>query len=675
MKQVFFLLVLFCLHQTLFAQQPEIILTEQQLESLSQSEEINTEDDAGVQELEMYKKHPLNLNTAGKTELAQLGLLTDLQADQLIAYRSRFGHFISKYELQAVPSFDLMTIQKIVPYITTSLPKDEPSGFRNRFSNGDHIFLLRSSYKPGTASLYDTSHAGYYQGSRWPLLLRYRYSYKNLLRYGITAEKDAGEPFFKGKQKYGFDFYSFHFFSRHSGFIKTIALGDYTINIGQGLIQWQSLAFRKSGEVMSVKRQGPVLRPYSSSGESGFYRGAAVEAGTKNWKTVFFISSKLLSAHPVTDSSGHITVSSVLLTGYHRNASEIAERNNLRLTSTGFSQRFTRKKLTVGVNGLYYQYSLPLLKKDEWYNLYAFSGTRGYNVSADYSFTKKNFHFFGEAAIDANKKTAFVQGLLISADAKVDIAMLYRKMHPAYLGPSGNAFTENTFPGNETGFYMGATVRPFNGIRFDCYADLFRFPWLKYQHSAPSDGNEYLLQLVYTPSRKVEMYSRYRVETKQQDVSAGTRGLSSLIYMKRKNWRTQLSYTFPSGWVCRSRVEYTSYQLAGKMKETGFMGFADIIYKPMMKPVAVTCRLGYFETDSYNSRVYAFENDLLYSFSIPARFGKGFHYYFLVNYDWNRSLTTSLRWAETLIRSPKTGLAPADQASDKELKIQLICQF
>ena len=96
-----------------------------------------------------------------------------------------------------------------------------------------------------------------------------------MLQYGITADKDAGEPFFKGINSKGFDFYSFHFFTRNVSIFKTIAIGDYIVNLGQCLIQWQSLAFKKSSEVLSIKRQAATLRPYTSGGEFYFNRGAA----------------------------------------------------------------------------------------------------------------------------------------------------------------------------------------------------------------------------------------------------------------------------------------------------------------------------------------------------------------------------------------------------------------
>jgi hypothetical protein len=109
--------------------------------------------------------------------------------------------------------------------------------------------------------------SSYYLGSPQKLFFRYKYNYKNLLQYGLLGDKDAGEQFFKGYQKYGFDFYSLHFFVKNLGIIKSLTLGDFTVNMGQGLIQWQSIAFTKSAEVLSIKRHADILRPYNSAGE------------------------------------------------------------------------------------------------------------------------------------------------------------------------------------------------------------------------------------------------------------------------------------------------------------------------------------------------------------------------------------------------------------------------
>jgi hypothetical protein len=216
---------------------------------------------------------------------------------------------------------------------------------------------------------------------------------------------------------------------------------------------------------------------------------------------------------------------------------------------------------------------------------------------------------------------------------------------------NGNAFTENTYPTNETGFYTGVTVRPAIGWRIDAYADLYKFPWLKYLVDAPSHGRDFLAQITFTPNKQVEIYSRFRSETKQSNQSDNTTVTNFLVSIPKQNWRTQLSYKLNSAVTLRNRIELLWYdnQNDNKTKaEKGFLTFFDFLYKPMLTPYSAVLRLQYFETDSYNSRIYAYENDVLYSYSIPAFYDKGFRYYLLLNYDLGKKISFWFRWAQTI---------------------------
>ena len=93
------------------------ISAEQQLENLTDATEEETEDDTYLQDLEQFRKNPINLNTADADELKQLRVLTDLQIVNLVLYRNLLGRFIHIYELQAVPAWDVFTIRKIIPFV------------------------------------------------------------------------------------------------------------------------------------------------------------------------------------------------------------------------------------------------------------------------------------------------------------------------------------------------------------------------------------------------------------------------------------------------------------------------------------------------------------------------------------------------------------------------------
>lgn len=650
--------------------------SEQQLENQTDVDQGETEDDAWLQDMEQFRKNPLNINSAEAEELKQLRIITDLQIASLISYRNLFGKFISVYELQAVPAWDISTIKKVLPFIAVASPVSLADEAGKRFRDGEHSFLLRMSQVLEKSRGFDKSTSGTkYLGSPQRIFFRHRYNYKNLLQFGIAGDKDAGEQFFKGKQSKGFDFYSFHLFARKIGAIQSLALGDFTVNMGQGLIHWQSLAFKKSVDVMGVKRQSAILRPYSSAGEFYFHRGAGITVKKGKMEATAFASVRKLSANFAADTvNNEDFISSFLTSGYHRTESELADRNKLTQSTFGGNIAYRTNRWQVGVNGVYYRFSSPVQKRDEPYNLYAISGDIWYNFSVDYSYTYKNLHFFGEAAADKNFDKAFVNGLLVSVDPKVDISVVQRTIAAGYQAVNGNAFTENTYPTNETGFYVGASVRPAAGWRIDIYADVFKFPWLKYLVDAPSNGKDFLTQVTYTPNKQTEIYSRFRYESKQANQSANSTVTNFLVFLPRQNWRTQVSFKPNQFLTLRSRAEMLWYDKKGNNSEKGFLGFIDIGYKPMMKPLSGIFRLQYFETDGYNSRLYAYENDVLYSYSIPAFFDRGFRYYLNLNYDLTRKITIWLRWAQTLYSNKKSigsGLDEIEGNSRSELRLQV----
>lgn len=668
MKRFALILYSICICHSSFAQEIPAA-TEQGLESSSTQAETETEDDTYWQQLEQFSKHPLNLNTAEPDELKQLLLLNDLQIDNLLSYRNLLGKLVSIYELQAIPAWDIVTIKRLLPFISLSIPFVVKQESVTRFRGGDHLLLLRISQV-----LQKTTGAGF-KGSPQRIMFRYKYAYKDLLQFGVTGDKDAGEQFFKGAQKAGFDFYSFHFFVRKLGRIRALALGDYTVNMGQGLMQWQGLAFKKSAEVTGIKRQSAVLSPYSSAGEFYFFRGAGITIHKNKIDATAFMSYRKLNANRLTDTiSGEDNITSFLSSGNNRTVNEINDRKSISQLVVGGNLVYRQKKLQIGWNGVCYRYSLPIKKRDEPYNLYAVSGSSWFNYSMDYSYTYRNMHFFGEMAADKNFNRAFVNGLLISVDPRVDMAFLHRSINKAYQAMNGNAFTENTYPSNEHGLYAGITVRPAAGWKAGAYMDIYTFPWVKYQADAPSGGKDFVVQFTYTPTKQVEIYTRYRSEAKQANKPGGNSTVHTLEFISRQSWRTHLSYKISPAVTLRSRIEMNWYNKKGNNGENGFLFFFDYLYKPMLSRVSGAIRLQYFETDGYDSRIYAYENDVQYSYSIPANAGRGYRYYILMNTDAGKRLSFWFRWAQTIYTTKNNtpaSSAAMDDTPVSDFKLQM----
>jgi hypothetical protein len=258
------------------------------------------------------------------------------------------------------------------------------------------------------------------------------------------------------------------------------------------------------------------------------------------------------------------------------------------------------------------------------------------------------------------------------------MSFLYRNISKEYQSLYTNAFTESTYPTNEKGLFSGISIRPAQQWQIDAYVDFYKFPWLKFGVNAPSTGSDYFIQLTYRPNRQLEIYSRYKRESKGNNLSSVDFVLYPVLYPPRQNWRTQFTYKISQVFTIRSRAEMVWFSKRGPAPSQGFLVYADILYKPMMKPFSANIRLQYFQTDDYNSRLYAYENDVLYSFSIPVFYDKGYRYYLNVNYDLTRKLSAWARIAQTINPDKDfigSGLDEIKGSHKTEVKLQLMYKF
>jgi hypothetical protein len=120
------------------------------------------------------------------------------------------------------------------------------------------------------------------------------------------------------------------------------------------------------------------------------------------------------------------------------------------------------------------------------------------------------------------------------------------------------------------------------------------------------------------------------------------------------------------------------YDRKGTQASNGFSAYVDAYYKPLLKPLAANIRLQYFETNDYNSRIYAYESDVLYSFSIPPLYGKGFRYYANINYDLTRKISLWFRWAQTIYQNQEvigSGLDEIQGNRKSDYRVQVRWMF
>ncbi|HTE24919.1 hypothetical protein [Flavitalea sp.] len=680
--------ILISVQVNLVAQEERVLTMQEEmlLETQASETEGEVDDDSYLVTLNEFRKHPLPINTADENIFRELRILTDLQIHQLISYRMLLGKLISIYELQAVPGWDLETIRKVLPYVVLNESEPVFKGIFSRLRSGNSNIIFRTSFVPQLSAGYlkaDTGASGY-TGSPLRLFARYQYNYKNLLQYGLLGDKDAGEQFFQGRQKMGFDFYSYHIFLRKMGMIQALALGDYTVSMGQGLIHWQSSGLRKNADAMMIKRQGPTLKPYRSAGEYNFNRGAGITLQRKRFSVTAFASYRQLSASMDRDENGEY-VSSFVTSGYHRTELELQKRKNLVALAAGGVLKYNFRQGSFSLNTVHYKFQFPLRPQDKPYDLYGINADRWSNYSVDYSYTFRNIHSYGEVAIDAKRKLALLQGFLIALDRKLDFSIVYRNLNNAYQSMAGSSFTENSAPSNEKGLYAGFSLRPASGWVINIYSDVCDSPWLRFKTDAPARGRGYLLQVINTPNKRVEIYTRFSNEQKWLNVSGSLLAEPEIQFVTRKEWRLQFSTQFTRSVLFRSRAALSWYgEVGNQMPKKGFLGFSDLVWKPMTGIVSGSARLQYFDMDDYNTRIYAYENGPLYDTSIPAFFETGWRYYLNIHLEpvihkWKfDGLDIWLKYGEIInqsVNSFGSGLDKINRSSRSEIKVQIMYAF
>ncbi len=603
-------------------------------------------------------KHPVNINNADAEDwkpLQELDLLTDIQINSIISYREKLGKFLSIYELQAVPYLDIATIKRILPFLKINSDiSDVKVTAHDLFLKGDYTIVLRGQrileeqkgFSPVDSTSSSTTR---YLGSPLSIYTRFRYQYSTKLSYGITAQKDAGEEFFSGSQKQGFDFYSFHIYYQGSKFLKTLAIGDYQLKFGQGLLVASGFGVSKSSLVMNVKYGGRTVRPYTSTDEFNFFRGGAVVIGSKNILFTAFASLKNIDGNiTATDTVGeNIFVSSVGGDGLHRTESEIADKDVISQAVIGANADLQINSFTIGTSAIHTQFGAAVDPSSQPYNAFKFYGNRLTTLGAHYNWQFRNFNLFGEAAMDEDGGKALISGMLISLDPRVDLSLIYRNYEKDYHSIYANAFGESSTNDNESGLYSGLVIRPFQGWEMTAYADFFHKPWLDFQVDAPSNGTDLLFQLTYKPNKVLEIYGRWKDERKQQNSSLNEELIDYLVDIQKQNLRINLTYKATSSLSLRSRIEWVFFKEQHLPTNHGFLTYQDVIYHKMGSPLHLTGRICLFDAESYDARIYAYETDVLYAYSVPAFSNRGMRFYIVGRYSINQAIDVWLRYAQT----------------------------
>jgi len=570
-----------------------------------------------------YKRNPINLNKASYAQLSSFSLIGKTKANLILAHRKNYGKFISLYELQVIPTFNSEYIQLLLPYV--SITTHTSTGFRYLLKEGVHnLIILGQKTDISHLQPANPTDSTRILGDGVRALMRYKYSLPGKYSLGFTAEKDAGELWPTTKNGLQSGFFSAHFFIQPKGkVLHSLALGDYQVNFGQGLTFSSGLSFGKSALVLNSFRAREGIRAYRSVNETQFLRGGAARINlSSNANLTAFISRNFENV--VIDENGK--AGSVNNLGFVRTLTDLSRKDNQQIDVVGGHYSHRIKNWSLGLTGALQQFSIPFRKKMEPYAVHRFAGSQLVNLGVDYKGYIHNMMLYGEiSANDFQKQPAMTHGALLAINRRWSANVLYRSFPKDYHTQFSTSWGEQSIPANEQALYVALQYEFYRKWKLSVFSDLITFPWLRFRDDAPGYQRDYFIEIKQNFSKYSYHYLRVR-RTLFSDNYATERKVKQQQNNSRWNVRYHIDKDKPGKLATAFRAEIV--HLKNQEKDVlGNLFFADLGYKSKKGKWKLVGRYTVFNTPDFDSRIYAYENDVLYAFSIPAMYGNGIRTY------------------------------------------------
>ena len=542
------------------------------------------------------EQSPININMASREDLEQLPFLSVQQVEALMEYIYRYGGMKSTAELQMIREIDAHTRKLLECFVYAG--EEKKTNPRTRHELTADVKL---------------------NSRHW---LRYQMERGERLKIGLVASQDDGEPFFSGKNKLGYDYYSPYLLLKKTGRMETLVVGNFRAQMGMGMVMNNSFSMGKIATLQNLGRNNNGLRAHSSRMQ-GYLQGigATINLG-RGLKTMVFAAYTPMDATLNKDGSAR----TILTTGYHRTETELAKKNNLHALKTGGTVRLDVGRLHLALNTLYAHLDRRLTPdKKQQYNRYKPEGSNFINSSVDYGYRGRRWVLNGETAIDGNGHIATINTLSVTTNSGLSVMALQRFYSYQYSSLDAQSYSDGGRVQNESGVYIGLKWQPSPRWQLAAYTDYAYHPWATYRKEYSTYSWDNLLQSTYS-GKHWKFTGRYRIKARDHE----HRGRLIAEYTtKNLTSRTQIDAGF-----CGEKDGEKGVRVSESAAWT---------YRWLRLNVGA----GYFNTDGYNSRVYLYESGPLYTYNMMQFYGEGMRYWLMARAQIGRKLTLTAKLGAT----------------------------
>lgn len=603
---------LFCLEPVA---QNEITWEEFVADYVAENEEQVPE--ALLDELSEIHASRININTADSVTFLQFPFLDLRQIHSICVYLARYAPLQTLSELQLIPGLDYRTRRYLsLFFYCGAMPRKRT--FVEELWKGNHEVTTRLDIPLYRRDGYKNYSRGellehpnkQYLGNALYNSLRYRYHYGDRVYYGVTLEKDSGEPFGYGGN-YPYDSYSGYFMYKPKKTLYSLVVGDYRLHFGEGLAFGNYFGTYRQDPLRQTGGIAAMLKKHTSTSESDYFRGVAAMLKVKRLYLVPFVSYRAADAILYGDSA----IRSLKTDGYHRTRLEHSRKNNISTWCVGSHLGWYTSLWAVGATAARTEYSLPFIPHDALYRRYALKGRTFSSYSANYMYRGRMWMADGEVAFTEKGALAMLHTLRCGKSERLNLILQPRFYSYRYATPYSSAYHTGSGVQNEEGLYAYAGSRVFPRLFVELSGDYAYHPWATYRCSSSSVDWNVFFRSEYTLSPNSSISSSYQLKMQERDDVKGSPGRICAYRHKAKiqwahdsrHWRQVCALDG----VC-NRILETNY---------GWMASGRLYWKNKRCKVAVAA--SYYHTDSYDERIYCYEPMLLYAMSFPVCYYHG----------------------------------------------------
>ena len=568
---------------------------------------------------DLYALHenPINLNNTSDEELQQLYFLSPKQIDDILLYADKHA-FEELYELQMIPGLADYEIRNLIPFVRVGASAQDNNKVyaREVFAHAKHEIITRV----------DARKIESYEGSD-PMFVqtRYRFDYQRKVIFGGQLKRPAGGGA-KDLQ------YGMYLQLSDLGQLHKLVAGNFQASFGQGLVLAPVFHSGKSMYVQSIGQPRYGLRYYSSADGEGMHGVGATFRHAWNKQTRLDISA-LYSLKRANGSTWQHIV--------------------------GANLTMRHKRLEVQVTAVEKIWSDSIRPyNNAKYNRHYFRGYNQFVGGASVRYNYGWFDAFAEVATSQNYQSPMTNdqlrkahwGVGVLAGSRfyptdgISLIALYRYYSPFFDNDLGYGFSETSRINDEHGGYLGFEITRLRNWRFSGYGDVFYFSGYKYG----------LGDLTGTIGYDVMAEAKYSVIRSQMSAYSASLRLRARKKGPSSTYAARAQFDWnQGGWSLRTTAD-ANYVSSYGVSIAQDIAYDFTPYTVHHMPLSLRLRLQGFDAQKWENRIYLYEHDVLYAFSIPATYGLGGRAYVCMRWQMIKQLALYLRVSETVYSDKRT---------------------